>query len=153
MKHLKVFNEFYFMGGTPMDHFERLCNVLNMITFDDQSHPDNNISKVTIFKELERKDGLDRLRETLDRITNKDMFEEMPYDVVLKRAVDDLFDEIDIVIGTSSDQEKKLKISLEGFMMKIMRHSDIDKENKKCEHCGTTTTKHVIGCANANQYD
>lgn len=46
----------------------------------------------------------------------------MPYEVVKKRAVDDLFDEIDIAIGTSSNQEKELRKRLSDFMDIVMKN-------------------------------
>lgn len=121
---INKFNEFFFFGGIPMDPkgtFEDLLKMLDEMTFDSQSS-DEYEDKRTVRRELELRDGIDRLYDTFDRISKKDIFEEMPYEVVKKRAVDDLFDEIDIAIGTSSNQEKELRKRLSDFMDIVMKN-------------------------------
>lgn len=121
---INKFNEFFFFGGfpkTPQGSFDDLLEMLDEITFDDQSS-DEYEAKRTVRRELELRDGIDRLYDTFYRISKKDIFEEMPYEVVKKRAVDDLFDEIDIAIGTSSNQEKELRKRLSDFMDIVMKN-------------------------------
>ena len=110
MKHIKIFEEF-FPFNSKENIFDELKKLLSNITFDDQSI---GLKQVSILTEIENQKELDKIRDTLYDIIDGD-------DVSIEQAVEDLFYQIDMAIGTSSNQEKELKFKLAKFIKSIMQ--------------------------------
>lgn len=101
MKNIKEFDSF--VNEEKENLFDILKDILDNIPFDSQSYK----SKNSIYDELERLNKIEKIKILLNRII-KDKCSPIV-------ATDVLFDMIDLIIGTSSTQEKELKQVLNKF--------------------------------------